>query len=154
MPKGISNATVEIKGLRETRKFLTALEPAMKDAFKDAHKQVADHVITKIKPKFPQIMEFPTGKAARTLRSGRQQANAVIKFGSAATKYAPLLEMGGSIRGAFGRSGSVEYKPYQRKGRIFMPTIREENKNTRDIYGKILFAEMAKVRRKSGVKLV
>jgi hypothetical protein len=84
---------VEVQGLRTLRRELKRAGASMQD-LKDAHNDVAQHVVRAAAPGAPRR----TGRLAGTQRGCGTQSAAVVRAGGAATPYAGPIHWGWPAR--------------------------------------------------------
>lgn len=143
--------TINVRGLDQLRRELRKIEQqGGADGIallKEANYKVASMVANKAKIRGSSVGRLQ-GKAAQTLRAGRQQARATVSGGTAAVPFFYGAEFGsysGIERQRKGRSfiGFNQFLPWKRPGGgnagyFLFPTLRDETKNIIEAYGEEL----------------
>jgi hypothetical protein len=122
----VSDGEIEVRGLREFRTKLRALDRKLPRGLRVAGNQAADIVVRHAKPKVP-IGPGNKGHAMSSIRASSTQSAARVSGGGKRFPYYPWLDFGGRV----GRNRSV-HRPFIQKGRYIWAAFADNRVQVRD----------------------
>lgn len=135
-----SSVKVQVKGLKEFRKELKAIDNDLPKAMRVALNKSAEIVIDEARPKVPK----KTGRAASTVKARSTQTAARVVGGGNKAPYYGWLDFGG-----WGGRNKKVHRPFYKEGRyIYAAYYRHA-----DDFRKVLEASLVDVAKQAGMEV-
>lgn len=112
------NAGVEVIGLKEFRRDLRKIDPALQKTLRAELVDLGNEIAEDAKKEVP----VRTGRARDSIKAGMSGNNAYIQGGKASVPYYAWLDFGGVLRPTGGRR-NTQVRDFRKDGRYIYPAI-------------------------------
>ena len=116
---------VHVEGLKELRRALGQVDPALQKALRGRLKRIGERVADRARQRMPKR----SGRAAGSVKAGASGNNAYVQTGKKSVPYAAWLDFGGTLRPTGKRHNTIE-RPRIQHGRYLYPAIEEMRPET------------------------